>query len=107
VIIELFKELKSFDSPTELTAQVAGLADAFTLDSTLSITRAVSLAWGMRDIDLEDINRLQIPVRLTRSKSGQSILIATKPFDEVLIEAYGGSLPIEDHQVEGSTALNE
>lgn len=107
VIIELFKELKSFDSPTELTAQVAGLADAFTLDSTLNITRAVSLAWGMRDIDLKDINRLQIPVRLTRSKSGQSILIATKPFDEVLIEAYGGSLPIEDRQVEGSTALNE
>lgn len=107
VIIELFKELKTFDSPTELTAQVAGLADAFTLDDTLSITGAVSLAWGMRDINLEDIVRLEIPVRLARSKSGQSILIATMPFDEVLIEAYGGSLPIEDRQIEESTALDK
>jgi LCP family protein required for cell wall assembly len=107
VIIELFKELKSFDSPTELTAQIAGLADAFTLDDTLSLAQAVSLAWGMRDIDLGDINRLAIPVRLTRSKSGQSILVSTMPFDEVLIQAYGGSLPSEDHQDEESTALDE
>ncbi len=107
VIIELFKELKSFDSPTELTARVAGLADAFTLDDTLSVTGAVSLAWGMRDVALEDINRLAIPVRLARSKSGQSILIATMPFDEVLIEAYGGSLPNEEHLAEESTALNK
>ncbi|GMQ92748.1 MAG: hypothetical protein BMS9Abin12_0225 [Acidimicrobiia bacterium] len=107
VIIELFKELKSFDSPTELTAQAAGLADAFTLDDTLSLAGAVSLAWGLRDIDLDDIKRLQIPVRLTRSKTGQSILVATASFDEVLTEAYGGSLPTEGSQAEGSTAVNQ
>lgn len=107
VILELFRELKSFDSPTELTAQIAGLADAFVLDDTLSITEAVNLAWNMRDIDLEEINRLTIPVRLTRSKTGQSILVATTPFDVVLIEAYGGSLPIEDNVSERSTALTD
>jgi len=107
VIIELFKELKSFDSPTELTAQVAGVADAFILDDTLSITDAVNLAWGMRDIDLDDIKRLEIPVRLTRSVSGQSIVIATMAFDEVLIDAYGGSLPTEVGDAEESAALAE
>jgi LCP family protein required for cell wall assembly len=107
VIIELFKELKSFDSPTQLTAQVAGLADAFVLDDRLSIAAAVNLAWGMRDIDLEDIRRLEIPVRLTRSKSGQSILVSTRPFDEVLIEVYGGRLPTEDDAAKQSTALTE
>ncbi len=107
VIIELFKELKSFDSPTQLTAQVAGLADAFVLDDRLSIAAAVNLAWGMRDIDLGDIRRLEIPVRLTRSKSGQSILVSTRPFDEVLIEVYGGRLPTEDDAAKQSTALTE
>ena len=107
VIIELFKELKTFNSPAELTAQVAGLADAFVLDDTLSITDAANLAWGMREIDLEDIKRLEIPVRLTRSKSGQSIVVATLSFDEVLIDAYGGSLPTEDGESDGSTALAE
>lgn len=105
VIMELFKELKSFGSPTELTAQIAGVADAFTLDDTLGIAEAVALAWGMRDIDLKDIKRLEIPVRLTRSKSGQSILVATESFDKVLANAYGGSLPNEDQRSEGSAAL--
>ena len=107
VIIELFRELKTFDSPAELTAQIAGLADAFVLDDTLSITDAVNLAWNMRDIDLEDIKRLKIPVRLTRSTSGQSIVVATSSFDEVLIDAYGGSLPTEDGEPERSAALAE
>ncbi len=107
VIIELFKELKSFDSPTDLTAHVAGLVDAFVLDDTLSITKAVNLAWGMRDIDLEDINRLEIPVRLTRSTTDQSILVSTMPFDEVLIAIYGGSLPSEDGTARESAALAE
>lgn len=102
VIIELFKGLKSFDSPTMLTAQVAGLADAFILDDTLSLTDAVGLAWGMRDIDLVSINRLEIPVRLARSKSGQSILVATMPFDEFLKSVYSGDLPLEDGEARGS-----
>lgn len=107
VIIELFRELKSFSSPTELTAQVAGLADAFTLDNTLSLPGAVSLAWELRDMDLGDIKRLEIPVRLTRTISGQSILVATAPFDEVLLEAYGGSLPGEGPGGQRSTAMAE
>lgn len=107
VIMELIKELKTFDSPSQLTTQVAGLADAFTLDDDLGIADAVNLAWGMRDINLETIKRLEIPVRLARSKSGQSILLATAAFDEVLTAAYGGSLPSEDVAVQESAARRE
>ena len=77
------------------------------LDDTLSITKAVNLAWAMRDLDLEDINRLEIPVRLTRSTTDQSILVSTMPFDEVLIATYGGSLPSEDATARESAALAE
>lgn len=100
VIIQMFNLLKTFDSPTQLTTKAASLSDNFVLDSGLSITDAARLAWGLKNIDLEDINRLEIPVRLTRSKSGQSILVETESFDQVLIDIYGGSLPNEDGSVE-------
>jgi LCP family protein required for cell wall assembly len=107
VIIELFKELQRFDSPTGLTASVSSLADTFVLDDQLGFAEAVDLAWRMRSINLEDINRLEIPVRLARSKSGQSILIATESFDKVLITKYGGQLPQEDTDVPESYPLNQ
>jgi LCP family protein required for cell wall assembly len=100
VILQLFTKLKSFSSPTQLTTKAASLSDAFVLDSELGLSDAVDLAWGLRAIDLEDINRLELPVRLTRSKSGQSILIATIGFDELLLEVYGVNLPSEDGAAE-------
>jgi LCP family protein required for cell wall assembly len=107
VILELFKELKQFDSPSDLTATVSNLADTFVLDDQLGLTEAADLAWRMRAIDLEGINRLEVPVRLARSKSGQSILIATDPFDKVLIAKYGGQLPKEDTVRSDSSSRSE
>lgn len=100
VLLQLFAKMKTFGSPTELTTKARSLADNFILDDGLSVTKAVNLAWGLRSIDIETIKRLEIPVRLTRSKSGQSILVATATFDEVLAEAYDGDLPSEDGDVE-------
>jgi LCP family protein required for cell wall assembly len=96
VILQMFAKLKSFDSLSQLTTKAASLADNFILDDGLSIPKAVNLAWSLRGIELEDIKRLEIPVRLTRSKSGQSILVATESFDNVLAAEYGNSLPTED-----------
>ena len=101
VIIQLFTQLKTFDSPKQLTTKAASLADNFVLDDGFSITEAVNLAWGLRSIDIESIKRLELPVRLTRSTKGQSIVVLTAPFDEVLRDAYGSLLPSEDG---GSTA---
>ena len=95
VIIELFSRLKTFDSPTQLTTTVASVADAFILDDGLGLPEAIDLAWGLRAIELDEIRRIEIPVRLTRSTKGQSILVATVSFDEVLIAEYGDELPIE------------
>ena len=104
VIIELFKKLKNFDSPAQLTASVASLADTFVLSDTLGLAGAVNLAWSIRGIDIDTINRIEIPVRLTRSSTGQSILVATAPFDEVLIEEYGGGLPGEGGEAKETSA---
>jgi anionic cell wall polymer biosynthesis LytR-Cps2A-Psr (LCP) family protein len=101
VIIQLFSQLKAFDSPKQLTTKAASLAENFVLDDGFSITEAVNLAWGLRSIDIDSIKRLELPVRLTRSTKGQSIVVLTAPFDEVLRDAYGSLLPSEDG---GSTA---
>ena len=96
VILQLFTKLKNFDAPSQLTSKVASLAGAFVLDDELGLREAVDLAWGLRTINLVDVKRLELPVRLTRSTKGQSILVPTATFDEVLIEEYGSRLPSED-----------
>jgi anionic cell wall polymer biosynthesis LytR-Cps2A-Psr (LCP) family protein len=105
VLLELFAKVKTFRSPSELTTKAASLADSFVLDDSLSISKAVNLAWGLRGIDVEDIRRIELPVRLTRSTSGQSILLLTEPFDEVLKSEYGSSLPTEDGVVENAEGV--
>jgi anionic cell wall polymer biosynthesis LytR-Cps2A-Psr (LCP) family protein len=105
VLLQLFAKVKTFRSPSELTTKAASLADSFVLDDSLSISKAVNLAWGLRGIDVEDIRRIELPVRLTRSTSGQSILVLTEPFDEVLAAEYGSSLPTEDGVVENAEGV--
>lgn len=88
VIIELFKKLKTFNSPSDLTRKVSGLADAFTLDDQLSLADAIALGWQMRDVSLDSIKRMEIAVKLARTKEGRSVLVPTIPFDEMLAEEY-------------------
>ncbi|HHC08597.1 MAG TPA: hypothetical protein ENK55_07755 [Actinobacteria bacterium] len=88
VILELLSELKDFSSPDELTRAVAAVSDAFTLDDDLGLAEAIALAWSLRDLDPSEVRRLEIPVRLTSNSKGQSILVPTAPFSDVLAEAY-------------------
>ncbi|RPI24399.1 MAG: hypothetical protein EHM57_02780 [Actinobacteria bacterium] len=87
VLVELFKKLKSFDSPSDFAAKVHSLTSAFTLDDRLGLGDAIGLAWSARDLDLDDILRLELDVKLSRTEKGQSVLISRQPFDELLREA--------------------
>lgn len=95
LILQLAKKLKSFSSPQQLTEVVGAIADTFILSNTLSLTDAISLAWSARDIDITEINRLEIPVRLSRSSSDQSILVETTSPKDVIANMYGDDLPSE------------
>lgn len=88
VLIQLATKLRTFDSPTDLSTKIDELANAFVVDEGLSISDSISLAWSLRSIDVTTIQRLTVPVKLGRTTSGQSILRATQPFDEVLAEFY-------------------
>ena len=103
VILQLFEKLKNFSSPKELTTKVASVSDAFVLDDGLSLSQAVALAWSLRRLDVDDIRRIELPVRLTRTTKGQSVLVQTQPFDELLRAEYGDTLP-EDQVLSGEDA---
>jgi LCP family protein required for cell wall assembly len=88
LILEMFTKLKRFRSPEDLNRKIAELSDAFTLDDQLGLTEAIALAWQLRDVDLDSIRRLELQVKLSRTKAGQSVLVPTAPFAEVLEESY-------------------
>lgn len=88
LILEMFTKLKRFRSPDDLNRKIAELSDAFTLDDQLGLTEAIALAWQLRDVDLDSIRRLELQVKLSRTKAGQSVLVPTAPFADVLEESY-------------------
>lgn len=88
VLIQLAKQLRSFESPADLSSKIEELSNAFIIDDGLGIADAIALAWSMREIDVETIQRLVVPVKYGRTILGQEIVRATQPFDEVLAEFY-------------------
>ncbi len=102
VIMKLASKLRTFESPSDLSDKIDELSNAFTVDEGLGLSDALSLGWSLRDIDITTIQRLVIPVKLGRTTSGQSILRATVPFDEVLNEFYPSLLVDPDAEGESS-----
>jgi LCP family protein required for cell wall assembly len=105
VLIQLATKLRTFESPTDLSNKIEELSNAFVVDDGLSLSDTLSLAWSLRDVDVTTIERLVVPVKLGRTNSGQSILRATKPFDEVLEEFYPELLVVDGDEIESAALL--
>ncbi len=88
VLLLLAEKLRTFESPTDLSSKIEELSNAFIVDDGLGLGDTLSLAWNVRGIDVATIQRLVVPVKFGRTTKGQSILRATQPFDEVLLEFY-------------------
>jgi len=86
VILAMVEKARSFASPNDLTAKVASLTDFFTFDDQLGLPEAISIAWGLREVSLERVYRIEIPVKNHRTNDGAAVLIPTESFD-VLLEA--------------------
>lgn len=86
LILSMMSKAAGFKSPQDLTGFVQSLGGAFTLDDRLGLREAVNLAWDHRDVRPESVVRMTIPVRPYETKAGAQVLVATKPFQEVLAE---------------------
>jgi len=86
VILAMFAKLKSFDSPSQLSAIVESLTNEFTLDDQLGIGDAIALAWSLRTLDIDEITRISIPVRDFTTDDDALVLVPTVSFADLLSE---------------------
>jgi LCP family protein required for cell wall assembly len=93
VILQVFAELSRLDSFEDLTRTVAGLTGAFSIDEGLGMGDALSLMWNLRGIDVDELERLEIPVADELTSAGEMVLVPVLPFDQVLSEAFPDLAP--------------
>jgi LCP family protein required for cell wall assembly len=79
--------IANFESPGELRSLASGLQDSVKLDSQLSMTRAVGLAWEYRGLDLEEVERVTIPVSDYVTSGGAEVVRPEASLRELLAEA--------------------
>jgi LCP family protein required for cell wall assembly len=87
MILAMLEKAAEFDSPQEMAGMVRSLSNAFTLDDQLGLTKVISVAWDLRGLKATDIVRLRVPVASHETNDGAQVLVATRPFDE-LLEGY-------------------
>jgi hypothetical protein len=80
--------VRQFESPGELSTVVASVADAFTLDDGLGLGEAIDLAWSLRDLDPNKIERVSIPVETYRTDNGALVLLPTESIASLLQAVY-------------------
>ncbi|MBT8197492.1 MAG: hypothetical protein KJO84_03210, partial [Acidimicrobiia bacterium] len=60
------------------------LSDAFTLDESIGIGEAVSLAWSLRDIGSSGFTKFSIPVTGHVTSTGSQVLLPTAAFVDLV-----------------------
>ena len=79
IVLQMLRKLSGFSSPTEIVSLANAASGTFTLDSGLSLTEAVGIAWDLRG----KAGSVRIPhIRVTSytTESGAWVLIPTEPF---------------------------
>ena len=84
VVIELLSQVSNFGSLNELTNFISALEDTFTIDESLSNSKAATILWNLRNEKFSDINKLTIPTRPYTTESGMEVLIMTTYFKDFL-----------------------
>lgn len=87
LIIQALTRLKDFKDISELTALVEEVSDAFTIDDQLTLGQAIGTAWSLRSLDLTQVVRPELEVANYIDPTGAYVLVPTKSFEEVVLEA--------------------
>jgi len=83
VVLQMLRKLSGFSSPAELVSLANAAAGAFTLDSGLSLTMAVGIAWDLRG-RAGSVRSPHIQVTSYTTESGAWVLIPTEPFSTTI-----------------------
>ncbi len=88
LMVELLRRLRRFRSPLELSDVVSGLSDAFVLDESLNLPRAVSMAWDLRRVSPTAVHRATLPVEDHVTGDGEFVRLPVGTFEDVLRSIY-------------------
>ena len=83
IVLQMLRKLSGFSSPTEIVSLANAASGAFTLDSGLSLTEAVGIAWDLRG-KAGSVRIPHIQVTSYTTESGAWVLIPTEPFSATI-----------------------
>ena len=89
LVLEVADQISGFDSMRSLRSVVSGLQDSVVLDSQMSLTQAVGLAWEYRGIDTGEVERVAIPVSDYTTSGGAKVVRPEASLQDLLAEALG------------------
>lgn len=88
VLFLVASKLSSFSSLSSFSAVADSLASSVRLDSGLSFTNALSLAWDYRGLSKSQVNRLSVKYENYRTDRGAQVLVPTVSFNDALATVY-------------------
>lgn len=83
-LIDMMAELSDFSSPQAVAATASAIAPFVTVDTELTLTEAVDLAWALRAMDEGTVQQLDVPVYDYTTEAGAAVLLASIPVDEIV-----------------------
>jgi len=83
VVLQLLRRLSGFSNPAEIVALANAAPGAFTLDSGLSLSGAVSIAWDLRG-QAGSVRSPRIKVTQYTTQSGAWVLVPTEAFSATI-----------------------
>lgn len=83
-LIDMMASLSSFSSPQAVTAAAQAVAPFLTVDSSLTLLEAVSIAWTMRGLSSGSVIELSVPVYEFTTEQGAAVLLPSIPVDEIV-----------------------
>ncbi len=83
-MIDMMGRLSDFTSPQAMAATALSIAPFITVDSQLTLTEAVDLAWSLRRMGSGAVRQLDVPVHDFITGAGAAVLVASVPVDEIV-----------------------
>ena len=90
-LIEMIGHIADFSSPQAMASAGSALAPYVTVDTELSITDVVNVAWTLRDFDSGRIVEMTVPVQDAQTPDGASVLLPSTPVDEIVADYLSAS----------------
>jgi LCP family protein required for cell wall assembly len=85
-LIDIMGRIADVTSPQAMAAAGQSVAPFVTVDSELSLVRAVNLAWTLRGLGSGSIVELEVPVYDATTDGGARVLLPSTPIEEIVAE---------------------